>query len=60
MQIHPSSVLHGQQPAVVIYTEVVQTSKCYIRGLTSIESDWLFEIAPEYMKSHSIKYKHGN
>lgn len=58
VQIHPSSVLHGQQPAVVLYTEVVQTNKCYIRGLTTIEADWLLDIAPNYMKTHSIKYKH--
>ncbi|CAG9814092.1 unnamed protein product [Phaedon cochleariae] len=58
--IHPSSSLHGQQPGLVIFTEVVQTSKCYLRGLTTIESDWLSEIAPEYLKNHHMKVTNGS
>ncbi|KAF7287145.1 hypothetical protein GWI33_002518 [Rhynchophorus ferrugineus] len=55
--IHPSSNFHGQQPHCVIYTEVVQTTKCYLRGLTSIDSDWLSEIAPEYTRNHNVKFQ---
>nr|XP_023019825.1 putative ATP-dependent RNA helicase DHX33 [Leptinotarsa decemlineata] len=55
VQIHPSSSLHGQQPALILFTEVVQTSKCYLRGITTIEAEWLNEIAPEYLKSHNIR-----
>ncbi|CAH2007511.1 unnamed protein product [Acanthoscelides obtectus] len=55
VQIHPSSVLHGQLPHLVIFTEVVQTNKCYIRGLTTIESKWIQDIVPEYVKSKNIK-----
>ncbi|XP_050308883.1 ATP-dependent RNA helicase DHX33 [Anthonomus grandis grandis] len=51
-QIHPSSVVHGQQPHYVIFTEVVQTTKCYLRDLTTIEGDWLQEVAPNYFKNH--------
>ncbi|XP_018325016.1 ATP-dependent RNA helicase DHX33 [Agrilus planipennis] len=50
VNIHPSSVLHGQQPACVIFTEVIQTSKCYLRNLLTIEKDWLNEIVPGYAK----------
>ncbi|CAH0556419.1 unnamed protein product [Brassicogethes aeneus] len=53
--IHPSSSLHGQQPGLILFTEVVQTSKCYLRGLTTIESEWLQDIAPEYIRTHNIK-----
>ncbi|KAJ8917565.1 hypothetical protein NQ315_005614 [Exocentrus adspersus] len=56
VQIHPSSDLHGQQPQFVVFTEVVQTNKCYLRGLTTVEGDWLNEIAPEYMKNHCLRY----
>ncbi|KAF5274963.1 hypothetical protein FQR65_LT04306 [Abscondita terminalis] len=51
VNIHPSSVLHGQQPHFVLFTEVVQTSKCYLRGLTTIESQWLYDLVPDYARS---------
>ncbi|XP_057657152.1 ATP-dependent RNA helicase DHX33 [Diorhabda carinulata] len=56
VQFHPSSTLHRQQPHLVLFTEVVQTNKCYLRGLTTIEPDWLQEIAPDYMKTHTIRF----
>lgn len=45
--IHPSTVLH-RQPEWVIYNEFVLTSKNYIRTVTSIRPEWLFELAPKY------------
>ncbi|XP_015609898.1 ATP-dependent RNA helicase DHX33 [Cephus cinctus] len=39
--IHPSSTLHGSKPSLVLFTEIVATGKCYIRGLSVIESSWL-------------------
>ncbi|XP_028131379.1 ATP-dependent RNA helicase DHX33 [Diabrotica virgifera virgifera] len=56
VQFHPSSTLHRQQPHVVLFTEVVQTNKCYLRGLTTIDAAWLHEIAPEYMKNHTLRF----
>lgn len=58
VKIHPSSVIHTQKPPYVLYTEVVQTSKCYLRGLTTIEIDWLHEIVPEYVRTHNIRNYH--
>nr|XP_022911439.1 putative ATP-dependent RNA helicase DHX33 [Onthophagus taurus] len=55
VSIHPSSCLHSQKPHCVIFTEVVQTSKCYLRNITTIEPDWLQEIVPDYVQSHNIK-----
>lgn len=55
VQIHPSSSLHGQQPHLVIFTEVVQTTKCYLRELTTIDSEWLNEVVPDYVKNCNIK-----
>lgn len=53
--IHPSSVLHGQWPGYVMFTEVVQTTKCYLRNLTTIEVEWLHEVAPEYAKAKNVR-----
>lgn len=43
VSIHPSSVLHGTKPQLVLFTEVVLTGKCYVRGLSIIDPDWLKE-----------------
>lgn len=53
--IHPSSVLHGQWPAHVMFTEVIQTTKCYLRNVTTIEVEWLHEVAPEYAKGKNVR-----
>ncbi|KAK6200436.1 P-loop containing nucleoside triphosphate hydrolase protein [Scheffersomyces amazonensis] len=45
--IHPSTVL-GKDPEWVIYNEFVLTSKNYIRTVTSVNPEWLVEIAPKY------------
>lgn len=49
--IHPSSALFQCKPAVVIYTEVVKTTKCYMRGISIIDFEWLKEIAPSYTRT---------
>ncbi|XP_053310932.1 ATP-dependent RNA helicase DHX33 [Spea bombifrons] len=48
--IHPSSVLFHCKPACVIYNELLHTSKCYMRDLCVVDTDWLFESAPEYFR----------
>ncbi|XP_019879250.2 ATP-dependent RNA helicase DHX33 [Aethina tumida] len=60
VMIHPSSTLHGQQPHLILFTEVVQTTKCYLRGLTTIEAEWLSEIAPDYVRTHNLKFMNDN
>lgn len=49
--IHPTSCLFGAKPAYVVYTDLVQTTKCYMRDLSVIEPEWLTEIAPDYFRS---------
>ncbi|RKP20147.1 P-loop containing nucleoside triphosphate hydrolase protein [Rozella allomycis CSF55] len=44
--IHPSSVLVGKKPACVTFNELVLTSKCYMRGISVIEPDWITQVAP--------------
>ncbi|XP_062572851.1 ATP-dependent RNA helicase DHX33-like [Saccostrea cucullata] len=50
VSIHPSSVLFRCKPAYVIYNELVQTTKCYMRDLCVVDPDWLYEAAPVYFK----------
>jgi pre-mRNA-splicing factor ATP-dependent RNA helicase DHX15/PRP43 len=45
--IHPSTTL-DHKPEWCIYNEFVLTSKNYIRTVTEINPEWLFEISPEY------------
>jgi ATP-dependent RNA helicase DHX8/PRP22 len=44
--VHPSSVLYQKSPQFVIYHELVQTSKEYMRNVCTIEPHWLPELAP--------------
>ncbi|KAM5273954.1 ATP-dependent RNA helicase DHX33 [Ctenodactylus gundi] len=48
--IHPSSVLFHCKPACVVYTELLHTSKCYMRDLCVVDAEWLFDAAPEYFR----------
>lgn len=46
-RFHPAGALHGRQPApeCVIYTELVQTTKMFIRGVSAIEPIWCARLA---------------
>ncbi|XP_042193305.1 probable ATP-dependent RNA helicase DHX37 [Callorhinchus milii] len=46
--IHPSSVLFKQLPEFVVYQEIVETSKMYMKGLTEIEAEWIPLLLPRY------------
>uniref|UniRef100_A0A2P2I5T5 RNA helicase n=1 Tax=Hirondellea gigas TaxID=1518452 RepID=A0A2P2I5T5_9CRUS len=48
--IHPSSSLFNRQPEWVIYHELVQTTKEYMREVTTIDPKWLVEFAPSFFK----------
>ncbi|KAF4077859.1 hypothetical protein AMELA_G00192850 [Ameiurus melas] len=51
LHIHPNSVLYGEKPPKwVVFNEVVQTSKYYMRDVTAVESSWLVELAPHFYK----------
>uniref|UniRef100_A0A6Q2YUB5 RNA helicase n=1 Tax=Esox lucius TaxID=8010 RepID=A0A6Q2YUB5_ESOLU len=57
LHIHPNSVLFGEKPPKwVVFNEVVQTSKYYMRDVTAVESSWLVELAPHFYK----QAKHGS
>ncbi|XP_033212853.1 ATP-dependent RNA helicase DHX8 [Belonocnema kinseyi] len=48
--IHPSSALFNRQPEWVIYHELVQTTKEYMREVTTIDPKWLVEYAPAFFR----------
>lgn len=48
--IHPSSALFHRQPEWVVFHEVVQTTKEYMREVTTIDPKWLVEFAPAFFK----------
>ena len=54
LHAHPSSVLFTRTPSspYVIYHEVIETTKRFMREITAIEQDWLVELAGHY---YSIK-----
>lgn len=55
--IHPSSVLMANDPPVrlVVYHELVQTTKEYMRSCIPIKANWLYELAPHYHKKKEIE-----
>ncbi|KAG5965687.1 hypothetical protein E4U56_001591 [Claviceps arundinis] len=55
--VHPSSVLMAVDPPekMVIYFELVQTTKEYMRGVIPIEMKWLAELAPHFHKKKDIE-----
>ncbi|XP_046386112.1 probable ATP-dependent RNA helicase kurz [Ischnura elegans] len=44
--LHSSSVLRKELPEWVVFQEVFESTKLYIRGLTAIEPEWLPTYAP--------------
>jgi len=48
--IHPSSSLFGKSPQWVVYHELVQTTKEYMREVSTIDPKWLTEVAPRFFK----------
>lgn len=57
VRIHPSSVLHKTLPHYILFSEVVQTSQCYIRQLSIVDEDVLNEIASDYFRQHRLGSK---
>lgn len=44
--LHSSCVLRKICPEWVVYQEIYETNKMYMRGVTAIESEWLPKFAP--------------
>ncbi|XP_076859580.1 putative ATP-dependent RNA helicase DHX37 [Brachyhypopomus gauderio] len=46
--IHPSSVLHKTLPDFIVYQEVLETTKMYMRGVCAVQADWIPKLLPQY------------
>ena len=48
--IHPTSTMFNRNPApkCIVYTELLATKKTYVRGVTQVREEWLFEVAPKF------------
>ena len=55
--VHPSSVLMDSNPPIkmVIYYELVQTTKEYMRNCLPIKPEWLHEAAPHFHKKKDLE-----
>lgn len=55
VMIHPSSSLFQVNPPVVIFYELVLTTKEYMRQVLEINPEWLIEVAPHYYREKDIE-----
>lgn len=56
LSIHPLSTLYTlQQPQFVIFCELMQTTKLFMKDLTVIKEDWLTELAPHYYHKATLR-----
>jgi ATP-dependent RNA helicase DHX37/DHR1 len=44
--IHPSSFLLREHPEYIVYHELIETTKCYIKGITAISLGWMTSLGP--------------
>ncbi|XP_030838003.1 ATP-dependent RNA helicase DHX33 [Strongylocentrotus purpuratus] len=55
VSIHPSSCLFQCKPSYLLYSELVQTSKCYMRNVCVVDAEWLYETAPSFFRQRCGK-----
>ena len=56
--IHPWSVFFGSEktpPKWIIYYELVQTTKEYLRQVLEVKPEWLTEVAPHYFSLQDVQ-----
>ncbi|CAG0900743.1 unnamed protein product [Cyprideis torosa] len=54
--IHPSSALFKSRPEWIVYHELLQTTKKYMRECTAVDPKWLVEFAPAFFNNNQ-KFK---
>lgn len=52
--IHPSSVCLKNKPECIVFSELMRTSRQYLRQITPIEAHWLAEIVPEFYSVNKL------
>ncbi|KAG8183596.1 hypothetical protein JTE90_025148 [Oedothorax gibbosus] len=43
--IHPASTMFQRLPEYVVYTDIIESSKLYMKGVVEIDAEWLPELA---------------
>ncbi|CAN9513034.1 unnamed protein product [Ophioblennius macclurei] len=46
--IHPNSALFKTLPEFVVYQEIMETTKMYMRGVSAAEAEWVPQLLPQY------------
>ncbi|XP_076585956.1 putative ATP-dependent RNA helicase DHX37 [Chaetodon auriga] len=46
--IHPTSALFKTLPEFVVYQEIMETTKMYMKGVSAVEAEWVPELLPQY------------
>ncbi|XP_070821081.1 probable ATP-dependent RNA helicase DHX37 [Chaetodon trifascialis] len=46
--IHPTSALFKTLPEFVVYQEIMETTKMYMKGVSAVEAEWIPELLPQY------------
>ncbi len=46
--IHPGSSVFGQNPEWIVASEIMHTSKQFARGVSTVKTEWLPELAPNH------------
>uniref|UniRef100_A0A3Q0RF39 Activating signal cointegrator 1 complex subunit 3 n=1 Tax=Amphilophus citrinellus TaxID=61819 RepID=A0A3Q0RF39_AMPCI len=46
--IHPNSALFKKLPEFVVYQEIMETSKMYMKGVSAVEAEWVPQLLPQY------------
>ena len=55
VHIHPTAALHDAPPRWVVFNELKQTSREYMRMISEIEPSWLVEVAPSFYTKDEIE-----
>lgn len=57
LHVHPLSALYTltRQPRFVVFCELLDTTKVFMKDLTVIEGEWLLELAPHYYERSAVR-----
>jgi ATP-dependent RNA helicase DDX35 len=56
ISIHPTSCLFTEkQPSWIVFGEVLHTTKLYCKDITTIQPQWLMELAPHYYHKSRVR-----
>lgn len=54
VHMHPSSCLAQEMPRWLLYFELVETTKSFMRSVIEIDPAWLNEVAPHYFSKQEV------